>query len=116
MVSPQKRGRIERTNLERELHLIGAFSKENSSKKAGKSQTKNVNIFYLLNTVKNICVIIVISVVAYDFVAKKKKGHKIAYIRNCQYQDKMDKFKARDKPLKLIQSYIHTCIQALIHT
>lgn len=40
----------------------------------------------------------------------KQKGHKIAYIRNCQCQDKMDKFKARDKALKLIQSYIHTCI------
>lgn len=44
----------------------------------------------------------------------KQKGHNIDFIRNCQYQDEMDKFKARDKPLKLIQSYIHTCIHIYI--
>lgn len=36
-------------------------------------------LLVLLNTVKNICVIIVISVAAYDYVSNKKKGHKIAF-------------------------------------
>lgn len=33
----------------------------------------------LLNTIKNICIIIVIGLLAYKFVENKSKGYKIAY-------------------------------------
>ncbi len=33
----------------------------------------------LLDTIKNVCICIVIGVVSYNFVARKKKGYKITY-------------------------------------
>ncbi len=36
-------------------------------------------VLNLLNTIKNICVVIVIGILAYSFVADKKKGWKITY-------------------------------------
>ena len=36
-------------------------------------------IISLLNTIKNVCVVIVIGILAYNFVAGKSKGFKIAY-------------------------------------